>query len=317
MKKIRKRYRKFILISGQSPGDLLMLTIAVRDLHLAYPKKYKTDIRCPAYEIWENNPYITKLDEKDPDVKIIKMGYPLIHDSGWSGLHFSDGYRMFLEEQLGINIPRTGMRADIHLSDDEKKWTNQVAVTFDYPGKFWILDAGHKVDYDLKGYPAEKWQEVINLLKDKIQLIQIGLIHEDHVHPELDGIWSLVGKTDLRQLIRLHYWCEGVISCVSLPMVLAAAFQKPCVVLAGGREGPRWQYYPNHRFLNMHGTMKCCGWDGCWKSKFKDCVDKAGGVPRCFQLITPKMIADAVLMYYNGGLLSYGGHATGGPIVYG
>jgi hypothetical protein len=46
--------RKLILRSSQSPGDILMLTAAVRDLHAAYPGQFQTDVRTSADAIWEN-----------------------------------------------------------------------------------------------------------------------------------------------------------------------------------------------------------------------------------------------------------------------
>jgi hypothetical protein len=41
--------RKLILRNFQSPGDILMLTAAVRDLHRAHPGEFLTDVRtsCP------------------------------------------------------------------------------------------------------------------------------------------------------------------------------------------------------------------------------------------------------------------------------
>jgi len=40
--------RRLILKSSQSPGDILMLTAAVRDLHAAHPAQYQTDVRTAA-----------------------------------------------------------------------------------------------------------------------------------------------------------------------------------------------------------------------------------------------------------------------------
>jgi ADP-heptose:LPS heptosyltransferase len=39
---------RLILRSFQSPGDVVMLTAAVRDLHRACPGRYQTDVRTPA-----------------------------------------------------------------------------------------------------------------------------------------------------------------------------------------------------------------------------------------------------------------------------
>ena len=59
--------RKIILKNNLSPGDLVMLTAAVRDLHLSYPDCFDTDVRTSCPQLWENNPFITPLSEGDPD----------------------------------------------------------------------------------------------------------------------------------------------------------------------------------------------------------------------------------------------------------
>src|SRR5947209_2483574 len=61
--------RHLILRSFQSPGDVLMLTAAVRDLHAAAPGRYCTDVRtsCPA--LWDHNPHLTPLHEAAPGVE--------------------------------------------------------------------------------------------------------------------------------------------------------------------------------------------------------------------------------------------------------
>jgi len=63
---------KLIFSNQQSPGDIVMLTAAVRDVHKAYPCRFLTDIRTPCPHLWENNPYITSLDEQDPEVTVLK-----------------------------------------------------------------------------------------------------------------------------------------------------------------------------------------------------------------------------------------------------
>ena len=71
--------QKIILTSYQSPGDIVMLTAAVRDLHRCHPGRFITDVRTSCPQLWENNVFITPLDESDPDVLTIPCEYPLIH----------------------------------------------------------------------------------------------------------------------------------------------------------------------------------------------------------------------------------------------
>jgi len=298
---------KLILQNRQSPGDILVMSSAIRALHQAYPGEYLTDVRSPCTSIYENSPYITPLDENAPDVTTIDMQYPEIHLSGQSGRHFSDGYRMFLAEQIGRPIPQNGIQPDLFLSEAEKR-RSLVEEISGWDDDYIVLDAGCKNDYSLKRYFF--YQEVVDLLEKRgIKCVQVGLQSPGHMHPNLTGVVNLLGRTNnVRDLFSVIYNADGVITPVSFPMHIAAALRKPCVVVALGREAARWEYYPNHRYLSVNGALPCCSYDGCWKNTVADCVDLVdttsyGKVPHCQLLVPPQMIVDAVMMYYEGGMV--------------
>ena len=295
--------RKIILSQRQSPGDILVFTRALGDLKMTHPD-WLIDVRSPCQEIFENNPRITPLKDDDPEVEKFDAEYPDIHNSGWSGMHFTEGYYKDLEKKLYTKINRTGLRPEIWISDEERGWYNQVHCEFNYDGPFWVLNAGSKQDNELKQY--HRWQEVVDLLNKefdgKAKIVQVG--DKRHVHPKLEGVLDLVGKTDVRQLIRLIYHAHGTIGPISFQMHISGAFQQPAVVVAGGKEPIRWEMYPNHRYLAVNGAILCAAWDGCWKGgPAKKCSQLIDGVPRCFRMIEPYMVSDAVMMYYKGGAL--------------
>lgn len=297
--------RKIILKQHQSPGDVLCFTRAVAEIKETFPD-WLVDVRTPCPEIFENNPCLTPLDERDKEVEIISLENAWVHQSGWSGIHYTEGFVKEAEEKLGVQLKRTGMHPLIWMSDEEKSWTSQVAGDYDgkglnYKGSYWIINAGYKPDCYLKYYPY--YQEVVDLLKDKVQFVQVG--HPDHIHPELKGVFNLIGKTTLREMIRLFYWSKGSLGPISAQMHMSAAFRQPAVVIAGGKEPMRWEAYPNHRYLSLNGCLKCAPWDGCWLSKSEDCLNKVGGFPRCYALIRPEDVARAVELYYLGGYLTY------------
>lgn len=282
------------------------MTRAVADLKETYPD-YEIDVRSPCPEIWENNSNLTPLKESDDEVEVFDISYNDINVSGRDGLHFTDAFRHDIEAKLGVEIIKSEIRPEVHISQLEKTWINQVETEFKYKGPFWLINAGHKPDNALKQYP--KWQEFSDLFNDyfkgTVRLVQIG--HRAHKHARLNGVFDLVGKTDLRQLIRLAYWSEGTIGPLSFQFVLAAGLKKPHVVVAAGKEGVRWHIYPDGRFLYTNGALECCKSDGCWKGGSNgECKDLVNGVPRCFLLIEPYMILDAVKMYYLGGVLKMG-----------
>lgn len=113
--------RKLVLRNHQSPGDIVMLTAAVRDLHLAHPGAFLTDVRTPSPQLWENNPYITPIADDDPDVEHIECHYPLIHGSNQLPRHFVQGFSAFLAERLQVPIKTTAFKGDIHLAPREKR----------------------------------------------------------------------------------------------------------------------------------------------------------------------------------------------------
>ena len=153
---------KLILRSFLSPGDIVMLTAAVRDLHRCYPKRFLTDVRtsCPA--LWEHNPHLTPLSEADPEVRTIECHYPLIHQSNQAPFHFIHGFIEYLNDQLGLRIRPTEFNGDIHLSEEERARPSQVAEALGGERPFWIVAAGGKYDYTIKWWSRRRYQAVID-----------------------------------------------------------------------------------------------------------------------------------------------------------
>jgi hypothetical protein len=319
-----------ILTSNLSPGDVVMLTAAVRDLHLAHPGRFVTDVRTPAMELWENNPYLTPLSEDEPGVQILPMHYDLIHDSNEGPNHFIHGYARHLEDVLGLRIPVSKFRGDIHLSTLEKSWMSQVEEDpIGWHQDFWIIVAGGKYDFTTKWWDPARYQQVVDHFSGRIQFVQCG--ETKHFHPSLRGVIDLVGKTDIRQFVRLMYHASGVICPVTFAMHLAAAVEvkagrpknRACVVVAGGREPSQWEKYGHHRYLETNGALRCCDNGGCWKARCQplgdgDEKDRPENlcvapvtispelvIPRCMDLITAGDVIRAVEMYFDGGALEY------------
>jgi ADP-heptose:LPS heptosyltransferase/2-polyprenyl-3-methyl-5-hydroxy-6-metoxy-1,4-benzoquinol methylase len=324
---------RLILKSFQSPGDIVVLSAAVRDLHRAYPGRFQTDVRTSADAIWENNPHVTPLREGDPEVRSLDMHYPLIHESNQRPYHFLHGYAQFLEQQLDLRIPVTAFRGDIHLSEAEKQMP-PLGTKVELPDPYWILLAGGKYDFTAKWWNPSNFQAVVDHFRGRITFVQCG--ESGHWHPELSGVVNVVGKTTLREFIRLMYHAEGAVCGVTLAMHLAAAIEtkpgspriRPCVVVAGGREPAHWEAYPNHQFISTNGALSCCTQGGCWKSRCqpvgdgdsKDTRDVCEQpvqiradlrIPKCMDMITPEEVIRRIELYYQGGCLKYSnGHST-------
>jgi ADP-heptose:LPS heptosyltransferase len=240
--------------------------------------------------------------------------YPLIHRSNTTPCHFLHGFPAYLNETLGLSIRVTEFRGDLHLSNAEKSG--------DF-GAFWLLASGGKLDYTIKWWDHARYQRVVDHFRGRIQFVHVG--ERGHHHPPLDGVIDLRGETNLRQLVRLMHHAHGALSAVSLLMHLAAAVEtpagwlknRPCVVVAGGREPPHFTAYPHHQFIHTVGALTCCDNGGCWKSRTlplgdgddKDrpeelCVDVVGSLPRCMDMITAEEVIRRMELYYQGGALA-------------
>ena len=333
--------KKLILQNFQSPGDIVMLTAALRDLHRSNAGAFVTDVRTPCAALWENNPYVTPLRDDESDVESFRCDYPLIHRSNDGPWHFIHGFHQFLEDRLGVRITPTDFKGDIHLSDVEKSWFSQVEEILKADMPFWIVVAGGKQDFTIKWWDPDRFQRVVQHFRGRILFAQVG--EKGHHHPPLRGVLDLRGKTDLRQLVRLVYHSQGVLCPITLLMHLAAAVEvkpgmpqsRPCVVVAGGREPAQWEAYPHHQFIHTNGALRCCDRGGCWKSRTapigdgdeKDlpehlCVDvvhrtlsSKGGprkgtpvirqLPRCMDMITADEVIRRIELYFMGGAVRY------------
>ncbi|HWX20675.1 MAG TPA: glycosyltransferase family 9 protein [Candidatus Binatia bacterium] len=312
--------RKLILTCGLSPGDIVMLTAAVRDLHRCYPHRFLTDVRTPCPDLWEHNPFITKLSDDEPGVERLDCSYPLIDRSNDTPYHCLHGFVEFLNERLKLSMRPTAFKGDIHLSAQEKAWYSQVHEWTGQNIPFWIVAAGGKYDVTIKWWQTQRYQEVVDHFRGKIQFVQVG--QQGHHHPRLESVIDLRGKTSLRELVRLVYHSQGVLCSVTALMHLAAAVEtkhgrganRPCVVVAGGREPAHWEAYPEHQFIHTIGAIPCCQNGGCWRDRVvalgdgerrdrreNRCVDVRHGLPRCLELITPAEVIRRIELYFQGG----------------
>jgi len=305
-----------------SPGDIVTFTAAIRDLAVTYPNKYdiKVTTRCP--QLLQNNPYITNTTVAPKNNTVIDINYaPHIPRRANAPKHFVTVYHKMLEQKLGIPIPVLKPHGDLYL--DPYMQENRPI-----DDKYWVVFCGSKIDWPTKIWPASKWQVVIDKLAEHgISTVQSGhTTNEQHIQPKLNTSLNLVGWGGLTEMMWLIYHSEGVMGYISAPMHIAACFNKPCVVLAGGKEPVAWEAYTNdnlatkfgtqctpldveHRYLHTFGQLPCCSCKNvCWarvlekdaKSR-KICsniiTEHGYKVAACMNLITPEMVVDAVLSY--------------------
>jgi ADP-heptose:LPS heptosyltransferase len=310
---------KLMLYNNLCPGDNLAMTAAIECLHSQYPGRYLTDVDTFSQSIYDNNPWVTRLEMDDPEVVHLWTTYPLVNKTNQTQWHFLHGYVDWFEEQLGIRLKLEVNRPYIYVAEEEKYATPKI---HDLVGrkKYWVISAGYKSDYTIKKWRQSYFQEVVDYFKGKITFVQIGLNKPPHhIHNPLNNVLNLIGKTDLRQLIMLCYNAEGGLGPITCIQHIFASFQKPYVVLHGAREPTAWTNYQTQITLSNIGTLPCCKTGGCWHSrvvKLNDGDKKDNRlcklpiidddpIATCMDNIKPDRVIEAIESWYKGGILSY------------
>ncbi len=314
--------RKVIITQEMAPGDALVLTAAVRDLHLAYPGEFVTDVKTAAPEIWNYNPYVEAVNKTKKDVIHINANYTEILKKVKEGFyschyHFINAFHQLLTHSFGLPglIPVTVQAGLIFLKDISVA-QHLLCSIFGKNPKFWVINAGGKRDFTNKLWEFARFQKVVSALPN-ITFVQVGRSKDLHICLKGNNVINLIDKTNLRELMHVINLSSGVITGISLPMHIAAAVSeeniKPCIVLAGGRENRSWELYPGHYFISRENMLFCCKKSGCWKSRVEKLGDgslhdnsicrcpvisKSGQkIPKCMDMIEVDEVIQAIKMY--------------------
>jgi len=312
---------RLILHQRLSPGDAVVLTALVRDLALTYPDRYAVAVDTPYPGIWESNPHIVAhgIPAGWEDVPVLTPTYSAgIERQKHEQVHFLSWMHRDFERQTGVAVPLTKPTPDLH------------APAFPFlPAEgppYWVVVAGGKFDATTKVWDADRFQRVIDLLVPRgYRFVQAGRRGPKEWHPKLQRVTDLVNKSNLRQFIRLIACSQGVLCGVTCAMHIAAAYQKPCVVLAGGREAWWWEGYVRenaglpgaeqlavpHRYMHTIGRLDCCAHHGCWKQHVIPFDDGAKPdrlckqpvavrrqtIPACLEMISVEQVVAAIRSY--------------------
>jgi len=315
--------RKIVLIHKRAPGDTLVLTGLVRDIARAHPGRFEIDVDTSAPDLWLHNPHVTPFRRRPgiakQKVEYVKIQYGRgIRDQNHETVHFLSYFHRDFHRQCHVTVPVGLPYPDLHLSEEEK-----VPVFEGQP--YWIIISGGKSDFTAKVWSSINFQQVADALRSRgLGVVQMGSNDKGHWHPPLSGAVNMVGQTNLRDMMRIMYHADGVICGVTCAMHMAAALQRPCVCIAGGREAWWWEAYVNenkgfgpasgklkvpHRFLHTIGMLECCKHHGCWRNKvvkisedkslcYKPIARPGQTLPVCMDMITVEHVMEAVMSYY-------------------
>jgi len=320
---------KIVINLGCAPGDITCLSALPRDIHAAYPDKYEIYVSTHCMTLWNGNPHVTKAKKGVRGARYLQMRYQkYIGKANSTKLHFLTAFHRCFQELTGDAVPILYPKGDLYIPEDK-------LIERPFQDRYWVVLSGGKSDFTNKVWSARRWQETVDRLTSLgINIVQCGSTSKGHHHPPLSGVTNLVGDTNLTDMLHIIKHADGVICPVTFVMHAAAVFDKPCVVIAGGREHWWWEAYVNvsgvrtfgdysqpvkmpHRFLHTQGLLDCCKHRGCWKNKIdprqpdkrksycrKPTTDGHGQkIPTCLDMISVDHVVEAVMSYYKDGSL--------------
>jgi hypothetical protein len=111
-----------------------------------------------------------------------------------------------------------------------------------------------------KQWFAERFQGVIDALRDEYEFIQLG----SAIDPALEHVEDLLGGTSIRESAAILHQARLYVGTVGFLMHLARAVECPGVIVYGGREAP-WQsgYISNFNLYSALPCAPCWRWNSC------------------------------------------------------
>ena len=105
-----------VIRNTQSPGDVIVLMAALRDISATYPGRFRFGVDTIERSVWAHNPNI---DQSLRAGKKIIAKYPLVHRSNQQKVHFMWGFLDYLNQQLRIDAKLLDFRPALYLSPQE------------------------------------------------------------------------------------------------------------------------------------------------------------------------------------------------------
>lgn len=292
-------------------GDRLLMTPLIRDLRATYPN-WRLVVDVENDIAWRNNPHaeqiVTPGRSIEGKVDFTAHVGPMKATQGSraNGLHITRAFAQSFILQSGLPVHDGPFKCDLHLSAAEQAWQP-------VSGPCWVINCD-TANMGAKRWVTERWRDLVRLLPH-ITFVQVGLPQDTRIDlSDEPNVIGLVGQTDERQLMALVAGATGCVSLVSSLQHIAAAFDKPCVVLAGGREPRSFCAYPAQHHIDRLGMLDCCRDRSCWKNSIEACVDREmfhpesgkvvkTDIPRCMRMIATEEVAAGVRGFYQGGRL--------------
>lgn len=240
----------------------------------------KTVSKIVRSEVFENNPYILTRVEEGVEAFPMFLNNPQANycktDTPYKAHHRYDKH--IIEQMCEFyNIENPELRCELYFTEAERQ--NITKLTAELGDEYIVVEPYSKDNYTPnRSYPLGKWQEIINELSKKIQVVQVGLSN----YPLLKNMIDFRGKTSFRSAALLIEKAKLFMSTEGGLVHAATCVDTTSIVIITGYQDTKMVAYPQNININIgsHGPcglkLECpeCTQDAI-SHNYKEILDKA------------------------------------------
>ena len=226
-----------------APGDAIITANVIRCIKENYPK-LRINCITPHPELIRLDPNIDAINQPETFYSFDSTYWELI-------VRKEKNQNIIEHNMLRLGIDKYEYKAAFYLSEEEKEWAKQEISQFNKP----ILAICTKSKEPVKNWSEENWSDLIQNLKHKFFVIQLG----DDKEPIFDGVLRYAGKLSMRESAALLFLALYFIGPDSLLMHVANGLNIPSSIIFGGSRPVSCFGYSSN--VNFGSTPEC---SPCW-----------------------------------------------------
>jgi len=239
------RKKKWLTVIDRlgAPGDSIITSNVIRCVKDKYPELM---INCitPHSELIRFDPNIDSINKPET--------FYSFDSTYWELIVRKEKKQNIIEHNLQrLGIEEYDYKANYYLSEEEKEWAKQEILQFDQA----ILAICTKSKEPVKNWPETNWFELIEKLKSRFSIIQLG----DAGEPNFEIPHRYAGKLSMRESAAILSYASYFIGPDSLLMHIANGLNiKSTIIFGGSRPVNCFGYTDN---INLSTTLEC---SPCW-----------------------------------------------------
>ena len=269
---VLNRHKKWLTVVDRlgAPGDAIITANVIRCIKEQFPRLL---INCitPNAELISLDPNIDSINKAET--------FYSFDSSYWELIVRKERRLNIIEHNINkLNLRNYNYKAEYYLAKQEKDWAKNEIKIFKKP----LLAICTKSKEPVKNWPVANWLELIESLKCKFSILQLG----DDREPNIEGVQRYAGKLSKRESAALLSCATLFIGPDSLLMHIANGLNIASVIIFGGSRPTKCFGYDQN--INLSSYPNC---SPCWIHKgYNECNENL----KCLDEITVKQVISSV-----------------------